>query len=146
MPAVYLEEGHFRVLGKGSKERIVPIGVSLQKALWKYMNRYRPEPAHPNVTVLFLSRNGRALAARSVYCRIRQYGEKGGLVGVRCSPHTFRHTFAISYLRNGGDVSSLQRMLGHSSLEVVRIYVNMCRADIKECHRRFSPADNLASK
>jgi integrase/recombinase XerD len=141
LPAVNLEEGHFRVLGKGSKERIVPIGASLQKALWKYINRYRPEPVHPTVTGLFLTRDGRALAARTVYCRIREYGEKARLVGVRCSPHTFRHTFAKSFLLNGGDVFTLQKILGHTSLAVVRMYVQLASEDVQVQHRRYSPVD-----
>jgi integrase/recombinase XerD len=74
------------------------------------------------------------------------YGKKAELKGVRCSPHTLRHTAAVKFLRNRGDVFSLQRIIGHSTLDVLRIYVNMAQADIQEAHRRHSPADNMDFK
>ncbi len=143
LPDVHLGQAYFKVLGKGAKERIVPIGAHVQKALWKYIHQYRPEPFHPNVQNVFLTRVGRALSASSVYDRVSGYGKKTGLKGVRCSPHTFRHTFAKNFLLNGGDIFSLQKILGHSSLEVVRMYVNLASDDVQVQHRKASPVDWL---
>ncbi len=143
MNNVNLEEGMVKVFGKGSKERVVPIGAKVQRALWKYLQRHRPQPANPLCSTLFLTAVGNPITTDRLRTIIEKYARKARIEGVRCSPHTFRHTCAISYLRNGGDVFSLQRILGHSSLEIVRIYVNLAEADIKACHRRFSPADNM---
>jgi site-specific recombinase XerD len=140
---VNLEDGLMKVHGKGNKERVVPIGARVQKAVWKYQQRHRPQPANPLCPTLFLTASGRSITTDRLRTIIEKYANRAGIEGVRCSPHTFRHTFAISYLRNGGDVFSLQRILGHSSLEVVRIYVNLAETDVKACHRRFSPADNM---
>ncbi len=68
---------------------------------------------------------------------------KAKLSGIRCTPHRFRHTFARQYLMQGGDIFSLQKILGHSSLEVVKIYVNLVYDDILKQHRKFSPVDNM---
>jgi len=137
-----LEGGMLKVSGKGSRKRLVPIGTRVQRALWKYIHQFRPEPTL-KANSLFLNRNGGPLTRVYVGTLLKRYGMKTGIEGVRCSPHTFRHTFAISYLRNGGDVFSLQHILGHSSLDVVRVYVNLAQADIKAAHRRYSPADNM---
>jgi len=99
---VWLEEGLIKVLGKGNKERLVPIGKQIRKLLWRYITQYRPEPARPNLDNLFLTRDGRPLTKNRVDSIIKRYGKIAGLTGVRCSPHTLRHTFAIDYLRNGG--------------------------------------------
>ena len=140
---VNLDDGMVKVFGKGSKERVVPFGTKVQRTLWKYLQKYRPQPANPLCPTLFLTSTGNPITTDRLRTIIEKYARNAGIEGVRCSPHTFRHTFAISYLRNGGDVFSLQRILGHSSLEIVRIYVNLAEADIKACHRRFSPADNM---
>jgi integrase/recombinase XerD len=140
---VNLDDGIVKVNGKGTKERIVPIGARVQRAIWKYLQHHRPQPANPLCDNLFLTRNGEPITVNRLETIIENYGRKAGIEGIRCSPHTFRHTFAISYLRNGGDVFSLQQILGHSSLDVVRVYVNLAETDVKACHRRFSPADNM---
>ena len=140
---INLEEGVIKVYGKGSKERIVPIGNRVQRAIWKYLHSYRPEPMNPLCTTLFLNRSGDPFMVNGLESVIEKLGRKAGIRGVRCSPHTFRHTFAVTYLRNGGDVFSLQRILGHSSLEVVRHYVNLAEADVKSSHRKYSPIDNM---
>lgn len=143
---VNLESRLFKVWGKGSKERMVPIGAKVQKALWKYLSRYRPEPITPRYDQVFLTRDGHPLTKDRLEAIVERYGKKAGITGVRVSPHTFRHTMAVTFLRNGGDVFSLQRILGHSQLEVLRGYINLAQSDISRVHQRNSPADNLEFK
>jgi site-specific recombinase XerD len=142
---VDLAEGSIRIRrAKGNKERIVPIGSLVQKSLWKYIHNNRPQPLTSKITRLFLSEGGLPLTRSGIQQILRRYGKKAGITGVRCSPHTFRHTFARNYLLNGGDIFSLQKILGHTSLASVRNYLNLFAADVKSQHRRFSPVDNLA--
>ena len=136
-----LERGFFKVMGKGARERLVPFGAKVQTTLWKYIHRFRPEPFHPNAGNVFLRSDGRPLTGGQVYRVIRKYGRNAGIRGVRCSPHTFRHTFAKNFLINGGDLFSLQKILGHSSLAVVRMYVELTSEDVQIQHRRYSPVD-----
>lgn len=143
---VNLDGRLLKVWGKGSKERWVPIGGKVQKALWKYLTHHRPEPATPRYDNVFLTRDGRPLTKDRLEAIVEHYGKKAAISGVRVSPHTFRHTMAVTFLRNGGDVFSLQRILGHSQLEVLRGYVNFAQADISKAHQRNSPADNLDLK
>lgn len=75
---------------------------------------------------------------------MERLGKAAKVSGVRCSPHTFHHTFAVSFLRHGGNVFTLQQMLGHASLDQTNQYVNLAQADIENQHRQFSPADRLA--
>ncbi len=135
-----------KVWGKGAKERMVPFGKKVQGALWKYMMSCRPPPIVPRYDHVFLTWHGRPLTKDRVEAIVEHYGRKAGISGVRVSPHTFRHSFAVMFLRNGGNVFSLQRIMGHSTLDVLRIYVNMAQADIQEAHRRHSPADNMDFK
>jgi len=144
LESVGLKNGIIKVIGKGNKERALPIGSRVQKAIWKYMGHYRPTPLLMQHDALFLTNKGEPLTVNHLELIIKRHCKKAKIEGVRCSPHTFRHTFAITYLRNGGDVFSLQRILGHSSLEVVRMYVNLAEADVKAVHRRCSPADNMS--
>jgi len=143
---VNLERRVLKVWGKGAKERLVPFGVRVQRALWRYVNFQRPEPAGPRIKEFFLTQSGQPLKKRRVEAIIKAYGEKAGIQGVRCSPHTLRHTAAVMWIRNGGDVFSLQQILGHSTLDIVRIYVNLAQSDIETAHRIHSPADNLELK
>jgi site-specific recombinase XerD len=143
---VNLESRLLKVWGKGNKERLVPIGVKVQKAIWKYLNIYRPEPASPRYDHVFLTCDGHPLTKDRLESIIERYGKKANITGVRVSPHTFRHTMAVAFLRNGGDVFSLQRIFGHSQLEVLKGYVNLAQADISRVHAKNSPADNLELK
>ena len=123
---VNIAEGYIKIIvAKGGKERIVPIGSMVQKSLWKYINAYRPQPLTQQIIRLFLSDKGLSLTKSGIQQMLRRYGRRAGLTSVRCSPHTFRHTFAKNYLLNGGDIFSLQRILGHSSLASVRVYLNL---------------------
>ena len=73
---------------------------------------------------------------------LKRLGKKAHLSGIGVNPHRFRHTFARQFLMNGGDIFSLQKILGHSSLEVVKMYVNLMTSDILDQHHKFSPVDN----
>jgi site-specific recombinase XerD len=142
---VDLEGGSIRIrVAKGNRERIVPIGSLVQKVLWKYIHSGRPEPLTGQVTGLFLSDRGLPFTRSGIQQLLRRCGKRAGITSTRVSPHTFRHTFAKNYLLNGGDIFSLQRILGHSSLASVRVYLNLFAPDIKKQHLRFSPVDNLA--
>ena len=121
---VRLAEGILKVFGKSRKERLIPIGKASQRILWNYINRYRPEPAKPRCDLVFLTKN-------RVQKMMMKHGKKADIKGVRCSPHTLRHTGAVIFLRNGGDVFNLQRLLGHSSLEMTRHYCELADVDVK---------------
>jgi integrase/recombinase XerD len=130
---VRLEPGEISVLPYGSarksRARTVMIGAAARKALWLYLNE-RQVLAHES---LF------GLSDKSIRLVMLAIGKAAGVTDVH--PHRFRHTFAIEYLRNGGDVFTLQRLLGHSSLEMVHHYLNLVKADLAGAHKRASPAD-----
>jgi site-specific recombinase XerD len=140
---VSLLQRSLKISGKGNKERTVPIGISVQRAIAKYINKYRPHPTYPLSDNLFLTKYGMPLTPNRIQSIIEGYSQKAGITGVRASPHTFRHTFAISYLRNGGDVFTLQRILGHETLDMVRNYIYLAQYDLQKTHLRCSPVDNL---
>lgn len=143
---MWLEDGMLKVLGKGKIERLIPFGKQVQRCLWRYTSNHRPEPVGPNGDLLFLTREGRPLTKDRVEKIMANYGQKAGLKGVRCSPHTLRHTASVKFLRNGGDVFSLQRMLGHASLDMTRCYCELAYADLKQAHIMASPTDNLVAR
>ncbi len=136
-----------RVLGKGNKERVLPLGKATTRALWVYL---RGDEDRDGRSPLFPARRGpgagQALTPNGLLQLFERLGKAAKLSGVRCSPHTARHTFAISFLRAGADVYSMQACLGHESLEMVRRYVQLAEADVAQAHRRFSPMDQLAEK
>ena len=136
-----LDAGWLKVLGKGGKERIVPFGTATQRALWRYQHHYRPEPLGPDV-YFFLTLDGRPLGRSALTQAIKRTAMRSGVT--RLHPHLCRHTFATRYLINGGDVFSLQQILGHSTLEMVRRYVNLASAHVAVQHRKFSPMDRIA--
>jgi integrase/recombinase XerD len=138
-----LDEGTLRVLGKGNKERLVPVGRGLKRLLWRYISGLHPQPALVGLDLVFLTVDGRPLTKNRVEAMMKKYGARARLEGVRYSPHTLRHTAAVSFLRNGGGAFSLQHVTGHSSLEVLRGYVNLVESDVRAAHRRYSPVDNL---
>ena len=144
MDDLWLDEGVLKVMGKGGKERLIPIGKQVQRLLWRYINQFRPTPVSPRSDFVFLTKDGRPLPRNRIQKRMAVYGERADLKGIRCSPHTLRHTAAVKFLRNGGDVFSLQRLLGHSSLEMTRHYCQLADIDVKRAHTTASPVDNLS--
>jgi integrase/recombinase XerD len=106
----------------------------------------RGEAVSETAPQLFLGRTGKPVCRSKARKLILRYGRAAGIEGVRLSPHTLRHTFAVLYVRNGGDSFSLQEILGHSTLEMTRQYVNLARRDVAEQHKKFSPMQLLAGK
>jgi len=140
-----VRDGYLRVRGKGGHERLVPVGRLLAAALRRYLERERPRAERPDEPLL-LGRDGRPLTARAVYQAMRRLARAVGVAGVRVSPHTCRHTFAIGFLRNGGSVLALQRILGHRDLAMVRRYAELTDADVVAAHGAASPLDRLAER
>ena len=136
---VDLENGYLRVTGKGAKERFVPFGQKVAKALLKYKLKHRPQPLANDR--FFLTVDGRPLDPRRIQKIMVEYGNKAGLK--RCYAHKLRHTSSVMYLRNGGDPFSLQRKLGHSSLQMTRHYANLADSDVKAKHMKFGVVDRL---
>ena len=143
MSALHSAQGYFKVIGKGNKERVVPLGRSSRRALLTYTRKFRPSPDLPSVDRVFLTRTGYPLRADYVYKVVANACHQAGIKGKRLGPHTCRHTFARSFLLNGGDLLTLQRILGHSSLEVVKLYVNLQTRDLLAQHWKYSPIDIL---
>lgn len=143
MKDLHLAEGYIKVWGKGARERIVPIGYNCRRTLSRYIRKYRPEPADPFINSVFLTRDGRPLRPDYVYKIVRQACEKAGIKGRRLGPHTCRHSFARLFLLHGGDLLTLQRILGHSSLDMVSNYINLNTKALVQQHRRFNPIDRL---
>lgn len=120
--------------GKKSRPRVIPIGVNTRKVIWRYL------VDRPKEEFAFCSAALRPLDRSALLHLLVRLGERAGVKNVH--PHRFRHTFAITFLRNGGDVFSLQRLLGHSSLDMVRHYLDLAQSDDEAAHRRASPVDN----
>lgn len=130
-------EGRLHVRhGKGDKARFVFLGATAQKALWRYLaGRVELRPSSP----LFATRTGRAMDRFALGNLLETIGRNARVGNVH--PHRFRHTFAVMFLRNGGNVFELQRILGHEKLETVQTYLALAQTDIAAAQQRASPAD-----
>jgi len=144
MDDVHMDEGYLKVMGKGKKERIVPFGNNAQRALQRYLFRFRPKPNNPVTNNVFLSISSQPLTENSMKLMFTRLAKRSGVC--RLHAHLCRHTFATRFLINGGDVFSLQQILGHSTLEMVRHYVNLASSHIAIQHQKFSPLDRLNLK
>ena len=139
MENIDLEVGYVRCLGKGSKERIIPIGRRAKQAVSRYCQKVRvklakgQEPEH-----LFLSRLGRRISRQSIWKIIKLYARKAN-VKKEIKPHTLRHTFATHLLENGTDLRSVQEMLGHADISTTQIYTHVDRERLKAVHKEFHP-------
>ena len=137
--SLYLDSGFVRVFGKGSKERLVPIGESAASWVRRYQEELRPGLAGPKaLDILFLSTRGAGLSRMAAWNIVRQYTLVAG-IEKPVSPHTFRHTFATHLLEGGADLRAVQEMLGHSSIIATQIYTHIDRSFIKEVHKTFHP-------
>jgi len=126
--------------GKGDKERHVSMGRRLHRAMRAWLSARGVSVVED---ALFTSRNGARLDKRNVQRILQRITDRAGLQAVSVSPHRLRHSFAVQYIRNGGDPFSLQRILGHSSASTTSIYVNLAGRGLREAHAKASPADRL---
>lgn len=136
---INFEIGYVRCIGKGSKERIVPIGKKAKEAVKKYCDLTRPKLVKGNITaVLFLSRLGKKISRQSIWKLIKAYAKKAKIKkGIK--PHTLRHTFATHLLEHGADLRSVQEMLGHADISTTQIYTHVDKERLKSVHKEFHP-------
>ena len=134
-----LEAGYVRTLGKGSKERVVPIGEKAQEAIRNYLSGGRPQLAKGRPSAyLFLNPSGRPMSRQGFWKTIKRYGIKAG-INKKISPHGIRHSFATHLLGAGADLRSVQVMLGHADISTTQIYTHVTREKLKEVHGKCHP-------
>ena len=121
---ISLEKMTIRVIGKGNKERIVPVGEYALEYVEKYINTARKKNPGRKSNILFLNRYGNPLSRQYFFLQIKKYGEIAGITK-ELSPHTIRHCFATHLLENNADLRTIQEMLGHSSIATTQIYTNV---------------------
>jgi len=137
-----LDREIIKVMGKGAKERLVRIGKETQKAILKYLLQRRS-----NLPCLWVTEERKPMQSGGIQIMIRRLGKRAGLSNVRCSPHTFRHTFGTQAIKNGANVFEVQALLGHSTLTMTRKYAaTIDSEDAVKHHRNFSPVDRLRLK
>jgi len=135
---VSLDYGFIRCQGKGSKQRIVPIGTEATNAVRKYLQDVRPLLSKgKDGETLFLSRTGKKLRRENIWELVRKYAKCAGIKNV--SPHTLRHSFATHLLEGGADLRSVQEMLGHANISTTQIYTHVDRKYLKSIHQKFHP-------
>lgn len=133
------EEGLVRIFGKGSKERIVPIGEIANNWIGQYYTQERGLLVKPGTdSTVFLNKNGRPLSRMGIWKIIQSYVKAAG-IAKSVSPHTFRHSFATHLLEGGADLRTVQEMLGHANIVTTEIYTHVDREYLKEVHRSFHP-------
>jgi integrase/recombinase XerD len=134
-----LDEGLVRVFGKGSKERLVPIGRSAIGALAIYLREQRPKLERGEGRgVLFLNARGEPLSRMGAWKILRKYVDRAGITKA-VSPHTLRHSFATHLLEGGADLRAVQEMLGHADISTTQIYTHVDREYLRQVHRRYHP-------
>src|SRR5207253_7084756 len=137
---LYLDSSFCRCLGKGNKQRVVPLGAPAVAALRAYLEKQRPilARAHAEVPWVFVSRGGRALTREMLWILVKKYVRRAGL-NAKVSPHTLRHSFATHLLAGGADLRTVQELLGHSNIRTTQQYTHVDRDRLRAIHRQFHP-------
>ena len=137
---IYKEDGFLRIFGKGSKERLVPIGDSSLKILYQYINGARlhitPKPKFTNT--VFLNSRGTGLTRQTVFLLVKELAERND-ISKSISPHTFRHSFATHLLEGGANLLAVQQMLGHASVSTTEIYTHISDDLLRETLMEYHP-------
>ena len=136
---IFIDEGYVRVFGKGSKERIIPLGGAAKRTIQQYLEETRillaKNAAHDT---LFLNWRGRPLSRMGVWKIVKRYA-LAARITTHLSPHTFRHSFATHLLEGGADLRAVQEMLGHVDISTTQIYTHIDREYLREVHKTFHP-------
>jgi len=138
---LFLKDGLVKLFGKGSKERVVPVGGIARGAMEDYLTKVRPLflRSGRRTDAIFLNQErGTALSRMSVWNLVREYA-KAGKIEKQLSPHTFRHSFATHLIEGGADLRIVQEMLGHADISTTEIYTHVDRSYLQEVHRTFHP-------
>ncbi len=136
--SINLYMGYIKVIGKGDKERIVPIGEIAKTILDIYLNQYRDKFIKKESSLLFFNNHGNKLSREEFYIILKQVINKTS-INKKISPHTIRHSFATHLLENGADLRSIQELLGHSDISTTTIYTHISNQKIKNEYQQFHP-------
>ena len=133
-------EGFVKVIGKGNKERLIPIGELALETIARYIDEYRRfvEIESGYEDTLFLGRRGRELTRQMVFTMLRRTAHEAG-IRKQVSPHTFRHSFATHLMESGADIRVVQEMLGHSSVSTTEVYTHLDQTYLRDQMERFHP-------
>ena len=137
---LYLNDDVIRVIGKGRKERIIPIGTRGKADLLKYIDNIRPKLSRRGNSkgIIYLSNRGKILSRKTIWNIIKVHNSKIS-ISKKISPHTFRHSFATHLLEGGADLRIVQELLGHSSISTTQIYTHIDKTYLKEIHKQYHP-------
>ncbi|MEW6585363.1 MAG: tyrosine-type recombinase/integrase [Nitrospirota bacterium] len=138
-----LQGGLLRVnKGKFAKDRVVPLGKHAVRFLKEYITQIRPQHTKKNKTVrtMFVNKDGEPLSKQMIEIRIRRYTRQAG-IQKQITPHTFRHTFATELIKNGADITAVQKMLGHARLKTTYIYTKVAGVEVKKTHSKHHPRE-----
>ncbi len=137
---LYLDSGFCKCLGKGNKQRVVPLGAKAIAALRTYLANLRPTLVRPNPEMpwVFVSRCGKPLTREMIWILVKKYVRRAGL-NAKVSPHTLRHSFATHLLAGGADLRMVQELLGHANIRTTQHYTHVDRDRLKAIHQKFHP-------
>jgi integrase/recombinase XerD len=136
---LHLEAGFVNVVGKGNKERVVPLGRKAAEALRRYLDSGRPQLVTPRSPAsVFLTRRGTPFASVTLWLRIKRRVQRCG-ISRNVTPHMLRHSFASHLLENGADLRVIQELLGHANISTTEIYTHVAGKRLREVHKNFHP-------
>jgi integrase/recombinase XerD len=140
MRELYLDLGFCKCTGKGSKQRIVPLGQPAREAIRSYLEGLRPRLVRgaEDAAAVFVSRGGKPLTREMLWMLVKKYARRAGL-NAKVSPHTLRHSFATHLLSGGADLRTVQELLGHASIQTTQQYTHVDRDRLKAIHQKFHP-------